>query len=157
MTTLIPTNEANNERKGYPSGLKEISFGQMNMPEILEGAQTANVVKYEKTGHNEITMTMKYGMKICRLRETNIVFLHMNGKSFLLNTGGWATKSTKTHMVDFLKRNLPPEIKVGVYKEGGIMKMRVDFPGGRLLGSFDQQIVAIHTESGYTISSDKSE
>ncbi len=125
------------------------------MPEILESAEMANVVNYEKTAHNEITMTMKGGMKICRLRETNIVFLHVDGMSFLLNTGGWATKSTKTHMVNFLNRNLSPEIKVGVFKRGD-MRLRILNGNETIEGSFDQWIVADHTDSGYTLTSDKS-
>ncbi len=127
----------------------------MTMDEIMDDLDHDDILSTKITGHNEVTITYKDGVKICRLRETNIVNLHSDGKTFGLNTGGWATKTTKTHMVDFLNRNLPPEIKVGVFKEGGL-HLRVHHDGGSTAGYFDQWIVAIHTDSGYTISSDKS-
>ncbi len=135
--------KARNARKGYAPGTGKLKMGYMNNDEIMAGVDSPHIIKVERTTHNEVTMTTKKGLTICRLRETNIAWVNDHGE-FGLNTGGWNTIITRRHMQDFLKRqNFDVQIrgdkKAGGIRLGGlkggdiIFKQRVDVLRSRTL------------------------
>jgi hypothetical protein len=116
-----PFGGRNTYDRGYPVPLSEVKVGYMNNAEIMADAPgEAITVSQKRTAHNEVTRVTTTGVQVCRLRETDIVALSLDG-SFTLDTGGWNTPTTKRHMVDFLKRNKIPVTLWGDKKRGGII------------------------------------
>ena len=105
---------------GYPVPRGEVKYGRMTLDEIMADLDSDPILSSAKSAHNEVTITYKNGSIVCRLRETNIVYLHPNG-AYHLDTGGWNTPTTKRHMVNFLARHGFPISLWGDKKRGGII------------------------------------
>lgn len=103
---------------GYPVSREQVKAGRMTKAEILAGVDMSGVVRTRKTGHNEVTRWLSDGTEICRLRETDIGFAYPDG-TLKLHTGGWNTRTTRAHLVDFLSRKNRPCGVWGAKKAGG--------------------------------------
>lgn len=105
-------------RRGYPS--TAVKVGSMTRDEIMSGVErhTRDIVSTKKTAHNEVTRIYTDGTVVCRLRETDIVTIYPHGP-IDINTGGWNTRTTRRHIVDFLERHNFPVTIWGDKKRGG--------------------------------------
>lgn len=103
---------------GYPIPREQVKSGAMTKNDILAGVDMSYVEKTRKTGHNEVTRWLSDGTEICRLRETDIGVAYPDG-TLKLYTGGWNTRTTRTHLMDFLSRHNRPCGVWGDKKAGG--------------------------------------
>lgn len=88
---------------GFPVPREDVKTGRMTNAEIMADVD-ADPVSVKRTGHNEVTRLLDNGTIICRLRETDIVYLFANGV-IKIDTGGWNTPTTRRHVMDFLSRH----------------------------------------------------
>ena len=118
MTQMTSTEIAKrNQDKSYPVGTKTVKWGHMTLAKIMAGADTDDLVETVKSGNNELTLVYRDGTIVCRLREQDIVTLTKSG-IILIDTGGWNTPTTRTHVMNFLTVR-GYQINMRGVKEGG--------------------------------------
>ncbi len=140
------TAEIRNRDKGYPKGTTDLKVGRMTKDEILADANLGGLVSSVKSAHNELTLTYESGTVVCRLRETNIVTLSPGGY-ILINTGGWNTPTTRSHVMNFLASQNFQINMWGDKKAGG---NRIKFTTGENIkvGDIFRQWVIIYPDGG---------
>jgi hypothetical protein len=108
---------------GYPVPRNQVKIGRMTTPQIMQGVSDTDIVKTERTGHNEVKRTLSDGRVIYRLRETDIITFYPTG-IVLINTGGRNTMTTRRHLMDILKRhNFQTTIWADKKGGGNILKL----------------------------------
>jgi len=111
------TAERRNRDKGYPEGTKDLKVGRMDFEQIMDDVDERDLLDATTSGHNEITLTYKGGLVVCRVRDTNVVSI--NNRFVLIDTGGWNTLTTRRHVNDFLAAQSLRIVIRGDKKAGG--------------------------------------
>lgn len=100
-----------------PDGAKAVAnVGRRSVKDMRAALPADGWHAARRTAHNEITR--RYGgvegearEAVVRLHETDILTIYRSG-AFLINSGGWFTMTTRTHINDALKRHgLPGRVR----------------------------------------------
>ncbi len=88
---------------GHPVDRELVDTNDFTKADVLAGVERQDFCRTRKTGNNEATREYHCGERVVRVRNTDILIAWPCG-SFLINTGGWNTPTTRAHLTDALAR-----------------------------------------------------